>query len=239
MKKLTPLFETRLELSFFSGPGVTVLLGLESLLLASDGSLLPFFGEGGGFGGQGFLDALLNGVDGGSGEILAILGLDVTSVDRGSVETTLADGISQIWRRFWVGDLAGDEGVDGVLEELVGEIAATTDVVHELLVGGAEVGGEAGLHRSEVMSLGLALSPAAGGAGGDPEHSFVDEIDQGFLPQSGEGGELHGLGNALEPLHGTVGEESILGVRGRHGEREIQMFSVNKRIKPDFVVSLL
>ena len=73
------------------------------------------------------------------------------------------------------------------------------------------------------MSLGLALAPAASGAGRYPEHGLVDEVDEGLLHEPGEGGQLHVLGDKLEPLHGTVGEEGVFGVRGRHCGRKMQL----------------
>ena len=151
---------------------------------------------------------------------LAILGLGVPSMNSGSVKPTLTDNSSQIGRRIGLGGLTGDEGLGGTVKELVRDDGAVSNVLHELLVRGAEVGGGVGLHRSEVVSLGLELSPAAGGAGGDPEHGFVDEVGEGLLPEPGEGGQLHVLGDDLQPLHGTVGEEGVLGVRGRHVDRK-------------------
>ena len=151
---------------------------------------------------------------------LAILGLGVPSMNSGSVKPTLTDNSSQIGRRIGLGGLTGDEGLGGTVKELVRDDGAVSNVLHELLVRGAEIGGGVGLHRSKVMSLGLALAPATSGAGGDPEHGLVDEVYESLLPEPGEGDQLHVLGDVLEPLHGTIGEEGVFGVPGRHHGRK-------------------
>ena len=57
---------------------------------------------------------------------------------------------------------------------------------------------------------GLALAPATGGAASDEQHGVSNEGAELLLPEPAEG---------LEPLHGAVREEGVLGVRHGHGGR--------------------
>ena len=139
VKKLAVLLEAGLELGVLGGLGIPLLLSLEDLLFMSNSGLLPFLGKGCSFGGESFLDTPLDGVNGRGGMDLAILGLNVSSMNSGSVEPALADSSIQIGRRVGLGDLARDEGLGGSVKELVGEVGAASHVVHEVLVRGAEV----------------------------------------------------------------------------------------------------
>ena len=72
------------------------------------------------------------------------------------------------------------------------------------------------LHWREVVGGGLALGSTTGWTLGDKQHAVSDEGLELLLPEPGVGSEPHGLGDGLEPLHGAISEEGILGVRGRH-----------------------
>ena len=218
VKKILALdLELGLEGSFLGGSGGFLLV---QFLLVEISDPAAFLGQLSGFCGESFLDTFLDGVNGlgGSGVVRLGLGLAVTGSGTSHVEASSVDGGGEVDGSAGDGGLTGDEGGRElfVVEELVCE--AFTGVVQDVPVRGAD--GRAGaLGRWKGVGVWLAGAAATGGAVCDQQHGVADLDPELLLPELGEGGELHGLGNGLHPLHGAVHEESVLGVRRRHGGR--------------------
>ena len=107
VEALALLGQFGLELGLGGGFGVAFLLQLRELEVTCGGSIETFLGEGGGLGGEGLVDPLLDGVN------FVRLGLTIMSSGGGGIQTALADGGSQVGDNTGGGDLVVDEGADG------------------------------------------------------------------------------------------------------------------------------
>ena len=220
VKALALDLELSLEGGFIGSSGGCLLLDAFQFLVAESSGLLAFLGKFGGLCSKGLTDTLLDGVDGfgQNGGIRLGLGLAVTGSNTGHVEAASVEGGSEVDEGTGGSDLARHKGfhVLVISKKLVGE--ALAHVVQKLLVRGTD-GGVGVLHWRKIVGLGLARAAATGGAGGDEQHGVTNEGTKLLLPEPGEGGEAHGLGDGHQPLHRAVLEEGVLGVRHGHGGR--------------------